>query len=341
MEIDADSCLDRFKFVDKDENKGNNGRAGSVAAGAFERGENLLVEGDCLDALEGLPPECLDLIYIDPPFFTGKTRAAGGGRGAGAASFGDSWPLGMDEYLDMLRPRLALAHRLLSPAGSIFVHLDWHASHYVKCEMDGIFGADNFRNEIVWSYESGGRATKFFARKHDAILWHTKTTKWKFNPEASAAPRNMCRMCGAPDENRNHMKKSLGPDGRVVRSIRSAGKIYSYADDAPVPASDVWVDIPHLHQKDPERLGYPTQKPEALVARVMASASSEGDVVADFFCGSGTTCAAAARLGRRWIGCDISPAAMDIASKRLRALADAGVSAASFRLVSADARKQE
>nr|HPI78582.1 site-specific DNA-methyltransferase [bacterium] len=236
----------------------NCGRARSRAAAAFGRGENLLVEGDCMEALADMPDECLDLIYIDPPFFTGKKRAAGGG-----ASYGDSWPGGMDEYLEAMRPRLALARRLLSVTGSIFVHLDWHASHYVKCLMDELFGADNFRNEIVWSYESGGRATRFFARKHDVILWHTKTPEWKFNPGASAAPRNACRLCGATDDNRNHMKKSAGPDGRVVRSIRSAGKVYTYADDAPVPATDVWVDIPHLHQKDPERLGYPTQKPEA------------------------------------------------------------------------------
>jgi site-specific DNA-methyltransferase (adenine-specific)/adenine-specific DNA-methyltransferase len=327
--------------MDKGENKEQGGRARRSAAVAFERGGNLLVEGDCLDALADLPTDCLDLIYIDPPFFTGKTRSAGGGRGAGAASYRDSWPLGMDEYLDMLRPRLALARRLLSPTGSIFAHLDWHASHYVKCAMDEIFGADNFRNEIIWSYESGGRATKSFARKHDAILWHTKTSEWKFNPEASATPRNVCRMCGAPDANRNHMKKSVGPDGRMVRSIRSAGKIYTYPDDAPVPASDVWVDIPHLHQKDPERVGYPTQKPEALVARVIATASGEGDAVADFFCGSGSTCAAAARLGRRWIGCDISASAIEIASKRLRALRDTGVTSAAFSLVRANDRKQE
>src|SRR5262245_52545787 len=129
---------------------------------------NRLYLGDCRDVMASLPAASIDLIYADPPFFTGRDQGA----------FDDTWRAGISEYLRWLRPRLRAMKRLLTPTGSLFVHLDWHAGHYVKVALDRIFGYDNFRNEIVWHYGSGGRARSFFPRKHDVILWYTRSQKW-------------------------------------------------------------------------------------------------------------------------------------------------------------------
>jgi adenine-specific DNA-methyltransferase len=173
--------------------------------------------------------------------------------------------------------------RLLKLTGAICVHLDWHAAHYVKVEMDKIFGYDLFRNEIVWHYESGGRSSKRFTRKHDVILWYSKTDNYFFDPKAVGVPRNHCELCGSVLEKWNNLKRHVDDDGRVYRTIKSAGKIYKYYDDDPVAPSDVWLGINHLQQKDPERIGYPTQKPERLLDRIIEATTKPDDVVADFF----------------------------------------------------------
>ena len=136
-------------------------------------------------------------------------------------------------------------------------------------------------------------------------------------------PRGVCPTCGAARDHWNHLRRHVDADGRVYRTIRSAGRVYRYYDDEPTLPPDVWLDVNHLQQRDPERLGYPTQKPEALLRRIVAACSEPGQVVADFFCGSGTTLAAAQRLGRRWLGVDCSPAAVAIAAARLGRLVDA------------------
>ena len=143
------------------------------ASELFPDGVDRLFSGDCLIAMRTLPSESIDLIYIDPPFFSGRNRDALSGETNELRSFSDIWESGMAEYLEWLGERLREMKRLLTPTGSIFVHLDWHAVHYVKCEMDKLFGCENFRNEIVWHYESGGRPARFFPRKHDTILWYT------------------------------------------------------------------------------------------------------------------------------------------------------------------------
>jgi site-specific DNA-methyltransferase (adenine-specific)/adenine-specific DNA-methyltransferase len=266
-----------------------------------------------------LPAESIDLIYIDPPFFSGRDHN-GRSRDGEARSYSDVWHGGMRGYLDWFGERLAEMRRLLARRGSLFVHLDWHASHYVKCELDRLFGYANFRNEIVWHYGSGGRAATAFPRKHDLILWYTRSGEWTFNSQAVGLPRSACPACGSPRAKWNHLRRQADADGRVYRTIKSAGKTYRYYDDEAVAPADVWLDINHLQQKDPERLGYPTQKPEALLRRLVAAASNAGDVVADFFCGSGTTLAVAQKLGRRWIGCDCSPAAVALTAERVRGI---------------------
>jgi len=277
---------------------------------------NRLVLGDCLQLMGQLPTASVDLIYVDPPFATGRQQR-GGARPSGALSYSDVWAGGLDSYLPWLRVRLGEMHRLLASTGSLFLHLDWRAVHYAKVILDGVFGESNFRNELVWHYGSGGRAKRFFHRKHDVILWYSRTGRWRFFPDAVSGPRNQCPGCGATRNQWNHLKRHTDAEGRIYRTIKSAGKVYRYYDDEPTVPADVWLDVSHLQQKDPERLGYPTQKPEALLRRIIEATTRPGDVVADFFCGSGTTLAVAQDLGRRFLGGDASPAAVALTRDRL------------------------
>ena len=168
-------------------------------------------------------------------------------------------------------------------------------------------------DEIVWGYKSGGRATRFYPRKHDTILFYRKSRRVYFNIAAVGQPRG--------PEPRNHMKQFVDQDGRVGFSIRSRGKLYTYYEDDLIYPSDVWTDIEHLQQKDKERLGYATQKPEALLERIILASSREGDLVCDLFSGSGTTAAVAAKTGRRFLAVDASPLALITLRKRLLSLA--------------------
>ncbi len=287
----------------------------------FPTGANRLFFGDNLHVMRQLPSNSIDLIYIDPPFFSGRNYNVIFGDKNEVRSFSDIWEGGMPGYLVWLNARLYEMKRLLKDTDSIFVHLDWHASHYVKVEMDKIFGYEKFRNEIVWHYGSGGRATRFFSRKHDVLLWYGKNEPNYF-PDAIGVPKTQCPMCEQPMDKWNNLKKHVDDDGRIYRSIKSAGKIYKYYDDEPVAPPDVWVDVNHLQQKDPERIGYPTQKPEKLLARIINAATEEGDVVADFFCGGGTTPAVAQRLNRRWIASDQSRIATAITADRITRVAE-------------------
>ncbi len=280
----------------------------------FPKGANRLFFGDNLHIMRQMPSNSIDLIYIDPPFFSGRNYNILFGDKNEVRSFTDIWEGGMPGYLIWLNARLYEMKRLLKLTGSIYVHLDWHAAHYVKVEMDKIFGYDNFRNEIVWKYESGGRAQKTFSRKQDIVLWYSKKKEYKFDTNGISAPRD--------EKRKHHMKKNIDEDGRIFYTIKSSGRIYKYYADEEVPPSDVWDDISHLQQKDPERIGYPTQKPEKLLERIILASSNEDDVVADFFCGGGTTLAVAQKLNRRWIGSDQSRIAVAITADRITRLVE-------------------
>jgi site-specific DNA-methyltransferase (adenine-specific) len=259
---------------------------------------NQVAHVDNLAFMAGLPDACCDLIYADPPFYTGKHHA----QASRSTIVADRWPAGIDEYLAFLRPRLERMHRLLKPTATVYVHLDWHAVHYVKVLMDEIFGYNHFLNEIVWAYRTGGRGTRHFARKHDTILVYAREVgRHKFNLQREGAFRT----------------DGLNRDdtGRPYKNTR-AGRLYFHPEGPAL--TDVW-DLPFLSTVSRERLGYPTQKPEALLERIIRASTDPGDLVADFFCGSGTTLVAAQRLGRRWIGADASPAAVALARKRLAA----------------------
>lgn len=300
---------------------------------------NRLINGDNLFAMQallagdpatGLPSMRgkIDLIYIDPPFdskadYRTKITLPNGDVEQKPTvleqfAYSDTWSDGTISYLKMLYPRLALMKELLSDQGSIYVHCDWHAGHYLKIMLDDIFGKNNLLNEIVWYYESGGIPQYNYARKHDSIFYYVKNKdNYIFNKEAASVPRNVCQMCGAELNKWNNLKKEVDEDGRVYRTIKSAGKIYRYYDDEPVLLSDVWVGVNHIQQKDPQRTGYLTQKPEALLERIIKASSNENSIVADFFGGSGTTAAVVEKLGRRWITSDLGKPSCMIMRKRL------------------------
>ena len=285
-----------------------------VSFGSPELPPHKLHLGDNLYVLRGMASESVDLIYIDPPFFSNRTYTQIWGDDNEIRSFNDIFQDGMFSYLAWMNARLWEMKRVLKPTGSIYLHCDWHASHYLKCEMDKVFGYDNFVNEIAWCYESGGRAKEFFSRKHDLIYFYKKSNKYTFNYDSIGIERG--------SEKKNNMKRNIGTDGRTYFSINSNGKEYKYYEDEKVAPADYWTDISHLQQKDPQRLGYPTQKPEALLERIIKASSNTGDVVADFFMGGGTTGAVALKLGRRFVGSDVSRVAVSVTSSRLIEIAE-------------------
>ena len=259
---------------------------------------NRLLHGDAPAVAALLPDASVDLIYADPPFFTGKRRQQ---RGNGA-SFGDAWRGGVDGYLLWLRPLLREFHRLLAPAGTLYVHLDWHAVHYVKVELDRIFGAEHFLNEVIWHYGLGAaRSRSHFLRKHDTLLVYRRGPGATFHVLRGAVTPAMADKYRHEDERGRYMHS------RGRRYYLQGGK----------PLDSVW-DIPAIAATSRERLGYPTQKPEALLERVVRASSDPGDLVLDLFCGSGTTPAVAQRLGRRWIAADRSWDAVALTAARLR-----------------------
>ncbi len=267
------------------------------------------------------------LIYCDPPFAVGADfyLSSGGeqnGKGKGEKNpaqpgrktaqntaaarlaYSDTWGPGKSAFLSMMHERLLLMRRVLAPRGSIYLHCDWRTSALLRLLMDEVFGAERFLGEIIWHYTGGGRARRWFSRKHDTLLHYAASDQWTFNTDAVRVP----------------YKKSSGyARGGIVSA---AGKRYS-PNPLGTPVDDVW-DLPIINPLARERLGYPTQKPESLLERVILASSDPGDLVADFFCGSGTTPAVARRLGRRWLAVDKSAPAVETARMRLAADAKEG-----------------
>lgn len=283
-------------------------------------GENLLLQGNATQTRTELKAcraqaQC---VYLDPPFMTGdrftRKRPFGtkgwksGSPCCSFTSYEDRYP-NEKAYLHMLRRLVVTAKDLLQNTGIFFLHLDWRMSARGRILCDEVFGRELFLNEIIWTYESGGRATKFFSRKHDTILMYARSPKYRFNIRQVPIPRGEVRH--------NHMARGMDEDGRTYCSIRSGGKEYRYYDDEPVYPGDVWSDIGYLQQKDPERTGYATQKPVKLLERLLKPVVLPGDLVIDLCCGSGTTLAAAQRLGCRFLGMDLSSEAVTISAMRL------------------------
>ncbi len=259
---------------------------------------------DNMAVLTSLPAGSLDLVYIDPPFGTGqmrrldsirtgagvKTRGGFGGRTytfdvVSSLEYRDD--LSLEEYLTFLEVRLSEIHRVLKPTGSLYLHLDFHTVHYARLILDDLFGPERFLNEIIWAYDYGGRARDRWARKHDNILLYSKSDDWVFNRD------DIDRI------------PYMAP-GLVGKEKAERGKL---------PTDTWWMTIVPTNSR--ERTGYPTQKPVKLLERMIRASSNPGDVVADFFCGSGTTGVAAKRLGRRYLLVDNNPEAITIATARL------------------------
>ena len=281
---------------------------------------NRLIWGDNLHVMRQIPSSSVDLIYIDPPFFSGRQYNVMWGDSNEVRSFNDIWEGGLDGYLVWLNARLYEMKRILKSTGSIYVHCDWHASHYIKVEMDKIFGYDNIIQENIWAYgsASGGRAAGNKPVKgHDTILCYAKSYgNHTYNRQYTAYSEKYIR----------ERFTYVDDDGRRYRTRKRAnGEITrQYLDVSPgVPLSSVWSDITqlyayHLVKRKQEEIGYPTQKPEALLERVIQASSNEGDIVADFFVGGGTTAAVAQRLGRQFIVSDQSRAAIAVTAERLK-----------------------
>ena len=286
--------------------------------------------GDNLDIMRGMNSACVDLIYLDPPFNSNRTYEAPIGSQAAGASFKDAWTLddvdvcehgeladrnpaayavidaarqahgkGMQSYLVFMAVRLLEMQRILKPAGSIYLHCDPTASHYLKLLMDGIFGKDRFRNEIIWSYRTGGVSKNYFARKHDVLFYYSGGSIFNMQTEKS------------------YTKSKNRKSGLVNYG---AGKAMFYEGDNGiynlVSMRDVW-EIPYLNSQAKERLGYPTQKPLALLDRIIKASSNPGDMVLDPFCGCATALVAANRLGRQWAGIDLSALAIKLVKQRI------------------------
>ena len=284
--------------------------------------------GDNLDILRGFNSECIDLIYLDPPFNSNTNYAAPIGSQAAGAEFKDTWGLSdinlawhgeikhdypglydllhatrkihgdsMMSYLIYMAIRIMELHRVLKPTGSIYLHCDPTASHYLKLLMDSIFGKKQFRNEVVWQYYMGGKPEKDFARKHDILLRYAKTETWIFNP--LSVDRHL------------DFKPSLTDDSANAKTWKNALGYWSR-----VTCPDVW-QIKSVFNMSRQYVGYPTQKPLALLQRIIKSSSNYGDMVLDPFCGCATACIAAEMEEREWVGIDISPKAAELVEQRM------------------------
>jgi DNA modification methylase len=288
-----------------------------VAFGHPDLEPNRLFWGDNLHVMRQLPSESIDLIYIDPPFFSGRQYNVIFGDQNELRSFSDIWEGGMPGYLIWLNARLYEMKRLLKKMGSIYVHCDWHASHYVKVEMDKIFGHESFRNEVTWNYlvDKGNFSNKYPPR-HDAILFYAKGRDNYFDKESirmEPSEATLKRWGKYADETGAVPFEKLTPGMRKVAS----------KDEKPYllrggPQVDWITGIPGLNSgASREVIDYPTQKPEKLLELFLKASSKPGDLIADFFCGGGTTAAVAQRLGRHWIACDQSRVAVAITADRL------------------------
>ena len=292
-----------------------------------------IFEGDNLHILRGLDSETIDLIYLDPPFNSNRTYEAPIGSDAAGAAFKDAWTLsdldnawhgelaehepalysaisaaefshskGMKAYLIMMGIRMLEMRRILKPTGSIYLHCDPTAGHYLKTMMDAVFGVGNFRNEIAWCYRGAGYPKKDFGKRHDSIFRYSKGSEYTFNLDdvreeyAEATKARFKHYIGN--------KRKSGDFG--IQKLNPLGK---HPDD--------WWQIQPIAPSAKERLGYPTQKPLALLDKIIKASSNRGDIVLDPFCGCATTCIAAERLQRQWIGIDLSPKAVELVKLRL------------------------
>lgn len=281
----------------------------------------------------------IKLIYIDPPFDVGADFSMDIEIGDDTftkkpnvleeLAYRDTWGKGADSFIAMIYERLVLMRDLLAEDGSIYVHCDYRVTSYIRLVLDEIFGHNSFRNEIIWCYQGTGRSPKQYKRKHDTLWFYNKSDNWIFNASDIGQPfgEKQIKKYSGKDE-QGYYKEYRHADGKTYRKYLT--------DDDFLPVNDWWSDI-YVIQDHSERVGYPTQKPEALLERIIKASSNENDIVADFFCGSGTTLAVAEKLGRKWIGSDLGKFAIHTTRKRMiqvqRQLKDDGKDFRAFEIL--------
>jgi site-specific DNA-methyltransferase (adenine-specific) len=313
----------------------------------------LIYCGDNLQKLRELPESCADLIYIDPPFNSNRNYEVFWGDTQERRAFDDRFGA-VEHYIFWMRPRVMEMYRVLKPTGSFYYHCDWHADAYVRVMLDEVFGADHFNTHVIWRrINAKGLAFRSFPNNHDSIFFYTKGPKYTFNRqylphdpeyirqfykyvEPDTGRRYRLADLTNPNKDRpnltyefmgvtrvwrwtkGRMEKALA-DGIVVQSKPGAvPALKRYLDEQEgTPVDSIWSDIPPIQPHTGESLGYPTQKPLALLDRIIRASSNQGDVVLDAFCGCGTTLVAAQMLKRKWIGIDISPTACHVMGDRL------------------------
>lgn len=338
-------------------------KADRVTFGHSDLEPNRLIWGDNLHVMRMLPSNSIDLIYIDPPFFSGTDYNVIFGDQNEIRSFSDIWEGGMPGYLIWLNARILEIKRILKNTGVFVLHLDYHASHYVKVELDKIFGSENFENEIIWKRTSAHNDPKRFGSIHDSLFVYSKTDSHKWNrvmvphdkkyledfyrnvePKTNRRYTSGDLSGGGPGPARKFGDKVIEPpkgrhwarDQKGIDELMKSNKIIFTKNGVPrfkryldemtdgQPLQDVWTDIGPVASMAKERIGYPTQKPVKLLERLIKSYTDEGDYVADFFCGGGTTAVCAQTLNRKWIACDQSRVAVAITQGRLESLYEKG-----------------
>jgi site-specific DNA-methyltransferase (adenine-specific) len=269
---------------------------------------DTLYTGDCLTWLKHLEPGSIDLVYLDPPFFTQKIQKSKTRDNTQEYCFIDMWT-SIEEYKTFLKLRIAECKRVLKDTGSIFVHCDSSASHHIRFILDEIFGPDNFQSEIIWVYRRWSNAKNGLLNAHQTIYFYSKSGKFKFH---------VLHTDYSPTTNIDQILQERERDtyGRSAYKKDHDGRVVPGKEKKGVPLSNVW-EIPYLNPKAAERTGYPTQKPVLLLEKIIEITTDTGDVVLDPMCGSGTTLVAAALLERHWIGIDIEPGAIALAKARL------------------------
>lgn len=267
---------------------------------------NSIINDDCLNTLKSMPDNYINLIYLDPPFYTQKKQKLTD-RNNNEYHYDDIWA-SKEEYLDFIKERLIEMKRVLKQNGTIFLHCDRYASHNLRILLDEVFGHNNFQSEVIWTYKRWSNSKKGLLNSHQTIYFYSKTDEFTFNQlyQDYSATTNIDQI----------MQERERVNGKTTYKKDSNGEIIKSKSKKGVPLSDVW-DIPFLNPKAKERTGYPTQKPINLLERILQIASNKNDLILDPFCGSGTTLVTAKLMDRYYIGIDTSQDAVKISEKRL------------------------
>lgn len=269
---------------------------------------NEIIQGDCIQVLKNLDDCSVDLVYMDPPFYTQKEHTLKNRNNTKEYSFCDKWD-SLEDYIMFIKRVLLNCKKVMKDSGSIFFHCDKSASHYIRVALDEVFGMQNFQSEIIWNYKRWSNSKKGLLNAHQTIYFYSKSQDFKFNTVYTdySPTTNLDQIL--QDRERDENGKSVykkDEDGNIVLSKEKKG----------VPLSDIW-EIPYLNPKANERVGYPTQKPVLLLNQILNISTQENDLVLDPFCGSGTTCVSAKLMNRKFIGIDISQDAIELTNQRL------------------------